>query len=390
MYCQELCATTATFSAAGSYTLRLTASDTQLSGSADVVVTVNPATGSQEPYFTSSPVLSAQVNAQYVYNVAAVDPTGYPLTYSLLLAPQNMAIQAGSGSITWVPSVAQLGSNDVIVMAQNALGASNVQSFAVQVSAAAPDTTPPSVQIGLNPPQTSIDPDTVVTISVRATDTTGLASLNLTVNGSQLQLQPNSQDPALFEAVFSNSKPGRYDAVATALDAAGNAAHATLTILVRDPSDTVAPTVAIAAPEMDVVLHAATSIIGTAADTNLVSYTLAVSRTNENNFVTISSGTASVTNAPLGLLDTSLLENGFYDIRLTATDVNGLSSLLTLTISVDTTLKVGQFGFSQQDLVVPTMGLPLSVIRTYKLAQYRHSGLRVFLDLRHSGHESSI
>jgi len=66
----------------------------------------------------------------------------------------------------------------------------------------------------------------------------------------------------------------------------------------------------------------------------------------------------------LGILDLSSVANGIYDLEL---DVygGGTSTNVTVRFILDTQLKIGQFGFSQQDLVIPVNGVPITVTRTY-------------------------
>ena len=80
----------------------------------------------------------------------------------------------------------------------------------------------------------------------------------------------------------------------------------------------------------------------------------------------VASGSNSVTsaNTPFAACDLSTLINGVYDLRLTVsgdyqTTNNDVQFLL------ETSLKIGQFSFSQQDLVIPVNGIPLTVTRTY-------------------------
>jgi RHS repeat-associated protein len=70
-----------------------------------------------------------------------------------------------------------------------------------------------------------------------------------------------------------------------------------------------------------------------------------------------------VTNS-LGRLDLSAVPNGAYDLKLI---VHGGGSQATAAARfiLDSQLKIGQFGFSEQDLVLPVNGIPLTVTRTY-------------------------
>ena len=79
----------------------------------------------------------------------------------------------------------------------------------------------------------------------------------------------------------------------------------------------------------------------------------------------------------LGMVDFTMVRNGIYDLRLT---VKGGTDTKTrqVRIILSSDLKVGQFSFSQQDMIIPVNGQPLSVIRTYntlnpKVGDFGHS-----------------
>ncbi len=86
------------------------------------------------PAITTRPLRSAQLGVPYVYDVDAVDPDGDAIAYSLISAPQAMAIDADSGRITWSPA---LPSTDhpayVMVRATDARGASSQQAYQLGV-----------------------------------------------------------------------------------------------------------------------------------------------------------------------------------------------------------------------------------------------------------------
>jgi RHS repeat-associated protein len=74
-------------------------------------------------------------------------------------------------------------------------------------------------------------------------------------------------------------------------------------------------------------------------------------------------------NEVLGRLDFSMVRNGAYVLELEVDSFTGSNIFNSLTqpvtIILDSNLKVGQFTFSEQDLVVPAGGIPLTVVRTY-------------------------
>jgi RHS repeat-associated protein len=79
-----------------------------------------------------------------------------------------------------------------------------------------------------------------------------------------------------------------------------------------------------------------------------------------------------VTNASLGTVDLSTVENGAYILTLFVQSSAGVATA-SLNIALDSNLKLGQFSFSQQDLVIPVNGIPLTVTRTYDSQNQRSS-----------------
>ena len=79
-----------------------------------------------------------------------------------------------------------------------------------------------------------------------------------------------------------------------------------------------------------------------------------------------------------GTLDFTLVENGVYDLVLTVINTAGSQfpsapAYAQRRIVLDSQLKVGQFGFSQQDIVIPVSGIPLTLIRTYNSLSTLHA-----------------
>lgn len=73
---------------------------------------------------------------------------------------------------------------------------------------------------------------------------------------------------------------------------------------------------------------------------------------------------ARVNSNTLGTLDLSMLRNGIYDLELRVYDGSDTRSTSRRFI-LDSELKIGHFSFSEQDLVIPVNGIPLTVTRTY-------------------------
>ncbi len=66
----------------------------------------------------------------------------------------------------------------------------------------------------------------------------------------------------------------------------------------------------------------------------------------------------------LGILNLSTVPNGVYDLILRVRG-GGDQVSTQLRVTIDNALKIGQFSFSEQDLVIPVNGIPLTVVRTY-------------------------
>jgi len=84
------------------------------------------------PVIESDPVTTAKEGAVYTYDVEATDPNEDTLTYSLTISPTGMTINSTTGVITWTPTDAQVGENEVVVEVSDG-NKSATQSFTVTV-----------------------------------------------------------------------------------------------------------------------------------------------------------------------------------------------------------------------------------------------------------------
>jgi hypothetical protein len=86
----------------GTHSVTLEASDGR-GGSAtqSYVIQVRPDPSNHPPLIVSEPVTEAVVGKEYTYDVDAIDPEEDPLQYSLVEAPEGMAIEPETGMVTW-------------------------------------------------------------------------------------------------------------------------------------------------------------------------------------------------------------------------------------------------------------------------------------------------
>jgi RHS repeat-associated protein len=338
-------------------------------GRADVVVRVTDATGLSDskayainvqnvndpPSITSSAPAAGTITVPYVYDVESSDPDANdPPAFSLTAAPAGMTIDAKTGRITWTPAAGQEGPRSATVRVTDLAGLFATQTFTVTVAA---DTTAPLVSIGASPLRFQPGDQTLLTVT--ATDAAPIAGLTLSVDGVPLALDAEGQ------AYFTSTTPGAHSVLATATDASGNVGTGTTVVGVSDAADTTPPVVAITAPAELAELTFLHDVAGTATDDNLLRYELSLIRVNETAGRTLATGTTPVTAAPLAQLDTTLLENGLYQLRLFAEDVNGRSASVDHAVRIDGGAKVGIFQLAFVDLQVPMAGIPIAVVRSY-------------------------
>ncbi len=222
-----------------------------------------------------------------------------------------------------------------------------------------PDDEPPVVTVTATPSTTI--PGATVTLTVEATDNVFVLDRTLEVNGV-----PQALDAA-NQATFSPPSLGVYTATATATDPTGNVGTDSVVFDVVDPAtDTEPPVVDITSPSEGSDIANVTTFVGTATDLTLVSYEMSYRMSGTTDpFTLFDSGSQVVENGPLGSLDTTILENGLVDIRLSAIDINGASSSIVRTYSANGGFKPGMFTLSYQDISLPLAGIPVTVFREY-------------------------
>ncbi len=124
-----------TVDSSGNYTAPMTAgtyhvvatsvANTTDSGTAPAVVTV------PSPSFTSTPTTAAAQDQPYSYSLAATDPAGTNITFSLVSAPDG-AVLTGGNTVSWTPSAQEARENNAFsVTATTVAGGTATQSWAV-------------------------------------------------------------------------------------------------------------------------------------------------------------------------------------------------------------------------------------------------------------------
>ncbi len=94
-----------------------------------VVANVNDA-----PVFVSAAPTAATQDVPYTYAPSVVDEDGDALAFSLPTAPVGMTVNAATGALAYAPRNADVGSHDVVLVADDGHGGSATQSFTIVVA----------------------------------------------------------------------------------------------------------------------------------------------------------------------------------------------------------------------------------------------------------------
>jgi RHS repeat-associated protein len=257
-------------------------------------------------------------------------------------------------------------------------GASASQNFTLTV---VPDTTPPTVQLEIQD-----NPEAIGTrdrFRVVASDDVGVVDRQLEVSADGTTWQVIGLDrEGVGYWTPTAANVYQYQLRATAWDAAGNipVPPLVLTLQVFDTAVNHPPTLSFTAPAANAKVTAPTTVTGTVTDSSgLKSWQLdyapadgSAGWQNLGGVSNLPAGTTSV--SPNATFDPTLLGNGAYTPRLTATNVGNQTGTASQTVQVDGRLKLGNLTFSATDLTIPVAGIPITIGRTYDSANAARSG----------------
>ncbi|MGJ8639360.1 MAG: tandem-95 repeat protein [Opitutaceae bacterium] len=224
----------------------------------------------------------------------------------------------------------------------------------------------PSVAMVTPTSGTQLEAGELVNVIVNATDTDGIAQVELfdSVRGSLGMGSPIAGTDDFSFTFTAPAQAGIFELYAVATDVddfqADSDAIVVYTALVGVELDAF-----IANPLEDAIITQPTPVLGSASSPLLDSWTLAYRLQGESLWTTLETQSTSVTDGTLGTLDPTLLLNGIYDLRLRVTDLLGTTVTDTIKVSVDGSMKVGNFALAFEDLTVPMAGIPIQIIRSY-------------------------
>jgi RHS repeat-associated protein len=356
--------TNASFSVAGTYVLRLTATDSQLNSTDDIIVTVKePAPVNQPPTVNAGPAQT--VTLPHAANlVGAVNDDGLPEGGSISV---QWAKISGPGTVAFsapdrVTTNATFSDTGTYVLRLTASDSELSGSSEITITVNGPNQ-PPTVNAG--PDQTAIV-GAPASLHGEVSDDGLPTGVPLQATWSKMS-GPGSvafSNPHQAATAATFSAEGTYELRLTASDSELTSSDDVLVTVEAAPP---APVVSINNPADGSRITTLTNFVGTVSGGLWrLEYRLnSGSATQGQGWTMIGAGNTPVTNGLLGTLDPTLLLNGSYTFRLISTDAVGQTSLTTFSAVLDGELKVGNFSITFKDLSIPVAGLPIQVLRTY-------------------------
>jgi RHS repeat-associated protein len=355
--------TNASFNTAGTYVLKLSASDSQLTGSATTTVVVNPT--NKPPVVSAGPAQTIAFlgvsSTSTILNGSATDD-GLPTGSTLAI---NWAEVSGAGTISFA-----YGQNSPTASVR--FSAPGTYIMSLSASDGQFTTTSYATVYVIGPPVvTTVSP--LQGIVNTAIPVQGAITLNGQANaGTVTPFWEILSGPSGYQANFANSSstlttfqtnlPGAYQ---IELCAGTGAFCSVATVSVLPVGGANPPAVSFASPADGAELTRLTSITGNVSSGNWVLEYAPQNDLTPQLFTALATGSGSVTAGTLGTFDPTLLLNGQYTVRLRTQDNYGLTASATITVSVTRNMKVGVVTISFNDLTVPVAGVPIQIIRTY-------------------------
>jgi len=345
----------ATFSAAGTYVLQLQAGDTQLT-SADTVV-INVGADNQAPVVNAgADQLIAFGDTATLGGTATDDgrPAGSALTVSWTKLSGPGTVNFGNASQPATNAAFTAGGRYVLRLAAGDSQLTTSDDITVTVNQA------PNVNAGSD--QTITLPDAATLNYTVSDDSLPTGSTNVSWSKASGPGTVNfaAVNSSTTKATFSVA--GIYVLRLSADDTHLNAAdEVTVTV---NPAEQ-APAVSINSPADESPLTARADVIGSVSGGSWrLEYSLTEDEGAPTQWTTFATGVGAISNARLGTFDPTVLLNGRYLIRLSATG-GGQTAFASVSVVVSEEQKVGNFTVSFNDLSVPVAGLPIEVLRTY-------------------------
>ena len=168
-----------------------------------------------------------------------------------------------------------------------------------------------------------------VEVEIIVSDDDGIHSVNVYKND---ELVMNSAGKLTFSEAEAKTVRIRVEAT----DNKGLSNFEEIEILIYDDRDKTPPKIELTSPTNNSVISGTVQFKGNVSDDKAIEkYTLAYRLKGNKDFIAFAQGTSHINNEVLGSLDTTILSNGIYEVKLTAYDEGGNLSEVTNTYTID-------------------------------------------------------
>ncbi len=282
------------------------------------------------------------------------------LTYATNDLPLGATLNATTGEFKWTPTAGQLGSYFInFSVSDGELTVNKTATIKVlnQIE-------PPKLILDLTP-SFPVLPGQKAIVSILADSIADIADIQVKVDGVLINSFKYNSSHNGGEFTFTSSQTGRHELEIIATDADGRVSKIDRVIKVKDPIDTAAPFVELASGLNGAQLTGSTQITGRVVDTNLDEWKLEIGELGTDSYRVINDGYSPLSSlSNISTLDPQTLANGFYNIRLTATDISGRSSVSNAIVEVNTATKSG-YQNTTTDLSLTLGGVSVNITRHY-------------------------
>ncbi|MBE5871743.1 MAG: hypothetical protein E7294_10865 [Lachnospiraceae bacterium] len=168
------------------------------------------------------------------------------------------------------------------------------------------------------------------------------------------------------EVDFTSLRTGKTVIRAEAVNEKGEILSAEAECTFYDRTDKNPPTVSLTSPQNESVLKGPAKVMGSAYDEEgLLSWKLEYRMDGQKEYTLLKEGSADVKDGELGELDTTLLLNGKYHVRLIAEDLGGNRIFMENTYIVEGGQKAGAMNIGFTDMETKFKGTKVTVNRIY-------------------------
>jgi len=308
------------------------------------------------PELVSDPSYGAVIGYLYQEQLHIIDADGDPITVTKLNGTPTSVTVDVAGAIQWQPEFKDEGLVNIGVRLADDYSFREYY-WTVDVK---PTLSPVVVRAFVVPQYLQEGEQTELSIALEG----GINPVvdNITVDGEPIALQE------AYSYLINANGVGRHELVISATDSQTNeTANTTVFYAVADADDDEAPVVTLVAPGEQVEVTKVVDVVGSVVDDNLAEWLLFYrpAGANDENYTVLARGDTSFEEQVVAEFDATQLSNGMYQVVLQATDINNKTVTKGANVIVDGSLKIGNFGFTVEDLSISMSGIPITVTRTY-------------------------